>query len=349
LLTVLLGVLAFLVILALLILVHEVGHFSVAKLFRVRVDEFGIGFPPRLKTWHRGQTLYSLNAIPLGGFVRMRGENGDDSAPDSFGAKPPWQRMAVLCAGPAMNLVLAVGVFVIAFLIGSPRNLAVVTRVQSGTPAAAAGLRAGDRILAVDGNQVLYADELQTQVQPRAGGPVVLTVQRGNQVFFDQVTPRLHHPANQGAIGIVLDRTGTFRYGPIQSLRLSFDTVGTYISSLPGILGSIGQHNGANVSGPIGIADQTTQVVQQEPHTGIGTILFFVAILSTSLGVLNLLPVPALDGGRILFVLISWIRRRNLDPEVEGMIHLAGMAALLFLILVVSYHDIVRWVSGGSS
>ena len=347
--TVLLGILAFLVILALLILVHEVGHFTMAKLFGVRVDEFGIGFPPRLKTWRRGGTLYSLNAIPLGGFVRMRGENGDDSEPDHFGSKPPWQRLLILCGGPAMNLVLAVVVFSVAFVIGSPRNLAVVTKVQAGTPAAAAGLRAGDRIVAVDGIAVPYADDLQSQIQPHLGEPIVLTVQRANKIFFYDLTPRLHHPANQGAVGIVLNKTSTFRYGPVQSVHLSFDAVGTYVSSLPGFLGSLGQHNGGNVSGPIGIANETTQVVQQEPQTGFGTILFFVAILSTSLGVLNLLPVPALDGGRILFVLISWIRRRNLDPEVEGMIHLAGMAALLFLILVVSYHDIARWIGGGSS
>jgi regulator of sigma E protease len=348
-LTVLLGILAFLVILALLILVHEVGHFSMAKLFGVHVDEFGIGFPPRLKTWRRNGTLYSLNAIPVGGFVRMRGENGDDSQPDSLGAKPPWQRLLILCGGAGMNLVLAVIVFVGAFTIGSPRPLTVITRVQAHTPAAAAGLRTGDRILAVDGNEVPFADDLQTQMQPRLGQPVVLTIDRSGRILYVQLTPRLHHPANQGAIGIVLGKTGTFRYGPVESVKQSFDAIGTYVASLPRVVEAIGRHNGSSVSGPIGIADTTTQVVQAEPQTGFGTILFFVAILSTSLGVLNLLPVPALDGGRILFVLISWIRRRNLDPEVEGMIHLAGMAALLFLILVVSYHDIAHWVSGNPS
>jgi regulator of sigma E protease len=348
-LTVLLGILAFLVILALLILVHELGHFSMAKLFGVGVDEFAMGFPPRLKTWRRDGTLYSLNAIPLGGFVRMRGENGDDSDPENFGAKPPWQRLLVLGGGPAMNLLLAVVLLTAAFLIGSPRTLAVVTQVEPNSPAAASGLRTGDRILAVDGNAVSYADELQDQIQPRLGQLVVLTVQRGNRILFDQLTPRPHPPHNQGHVGIGLNRTGTFRYDPVQSVRQAFSLIGAYVSNLPQVFNNITRHNASGVSGPIGIADQTTQVVQSEPQTGFGAILVFAAIVSTSLGVINLFPIPALDGGRILFVLISWVRRRNLDPEVEGMIHLAGMVALLFLILVVSYHDIARWISGGSS
>jgi regulator of sigma E protease len=279
----------------------------------------------------------------------MRGENGDDATPDSLGAKPPWQRLLILCGGPIANLALAVIVFIIAFQVGSPRGLTVVTKVQPRTPAAAAGLHVGDRILAVDGNEAPYADNLQTLIATHLGEAVVLTVQRGNHYLFPQLTPRLHHPAGQGALGIELAKTGTFRYGPVQSVRLAFVTVGTFVSSLPGAIASIGQHNGGSVSGPIGIADQTTQVVQAEPQYGFGTILFFIAVLSTSLGIMNLLPIPALDGGRILFVLVSWIRRRNLDPEVEGMIHLAGMAALLLLVLVVSYHDIVRWVTNGSS
>jgi regulator of sigma E protease len=349
-LTVFFGILSFVVILAVLILVHELGHFSTAKLFGVRVDEFGLGFPPRLKTWRRGGTLYSLNAIPLGGFVRMLGENGDDVEPDSFGAKPQWQRLLILTAGPGMNLLLAIVIAFVAFTIGSPRGITVITQVSAGSPALAAGLRANDTILAVDGRHVRYLSDLQSIVQTDAakhpGQLVSIRVRRGSIVFTTMLVPRTHPPHNQGAMGITLGRTVNIAYSPGVALRRSIDQLGTIIATVPLLIGSLSQHNTANLSGPIGIAHETTQVVSAEPITGPGFLIQLMAVLSASLGVLNLLPFPALDGGRIVFVLISWIRRRNLDPEIEGVIHMVGMAALLVLIMVISYNDLIKWLSG---
>lgn len=347
-LTVFLGILAFLVILAILILVHEFGHFSAAKLMGVQVDEFGLGFPPRLKTWRRGRTLYSLNAIPLGGFVKMQGENGQDAEPDSFGSKAPWRRFLILIAGPSMNLLLAVVLFFFAFMGGSPRGLTVITAVSDNSPAAAAGLHPGDRILAVDGQSVQYLDELQAVVDAHLGHALELRVQRGPGSFLTTLVPRQHPPKNQGPIGIGLDRTVTVAYSPSSAIKQAVSVIGNTMQAVPALFQTLARHDTAPVSGPIGIAHQTTLVVQNEPANGFGSILLFVGFLSASLGVLNLLPIPALDGGRIVFVLLSWIRRRNLDPEVEGLIHIAGMAMLLLLILFVSYQDIVRWISGGS-
>lgn len=345
----LLGLLTFFLVLATLILVHELGHFSVAKLMRVRVEEFGLGFPPRVKSWRHGGTLYSLNAIPVGGFVKMLGENGEDADPDSFGSKAPWQRLLILVAGPAMNLLLAVAVFFFVSLHGTPRGLTIITGVAPGSPAAQVGLQRGDRIVSVDGQAVHYYEDVAAAIGKHLGQRVELNVQRGNQIVPVTLVPRRHPPADQGAMGVMLQDTTIVSYGPNQAGRQAVSDVGAMATSLPMIVQAISQHGADSVQGPIGIARITTSVVQNAPHQGgVDSVLQLVAILSANLGVLNLLPIPALDGGRIVFVLISWLRRRNLDPELEGLIHMAGMAALLLLIVVISYHDVLRWVTGGS-
>lgn len=346
--TIFLGILTFFIVLATLILVHELGHFTFAKLMGVRVEEFGLGFPPRIRGWRRGDTLYSLNAVPVGGFVKMVGENGEDSDPRSFGAKAPWQRLMILVAGPGMNVLLAVAIFFVAFLHGSPVGLTVVTGVDPQSPAAAAGLRTGDRILAVDGYPVKYYDDLRSMTQSHLGQRVELRVMRGSSVFQTSLVPRADPPVNQGPMGVVLGKTTNVSYGPVKALQHSVDEIGLMVGSLPAAVQAVSQHGGQGVTGPIGIAHLTTRVVSDEPQQGPSSLLAFIALLSANLGVLNLLPIPALDGGRIVFVLISWVRRRNLDPELEGLIHMAGMAALLLLIAIISYQDIIRWVSGSS-
>jgi regulator of sigma E protease len=347
-LSLLLGIPTFFVILAILILVHELGHFTMAKLNGVRVDEFGLGFPPRLKTWRRGGTLYSINAIPLGGFVKMLGENGEDNQPDSFGAKAPWRRLIILAAGPTMNLLLATAVLFVVFVTGTPKSIAVITKVTPDSPARHAGLRVGDRILSLDGTKVQYLDDLQTGAQEHQGQRVELGVQRGSHRFNVFLVPRVNPPPTKGRIGVEMGKTSTVRYGPQEALGQALGQLGQMAGTLPTLVSNIANQSGGQVAGPIGIAQVTTQVVHQEPQNGLGSLFSFMALLSANLGILNLLPIPALDGGRIVFVLVSWARRRNLDPELEGVIHMVGMAVLLLLILVVSYQDVVRWVSGGS-
>lgn len=346
--TIALGILAFVLILTALILVHEAGHFAFAKLMGVRVDEFALGFPPRIKGWRRGQTVYSINAIPLGGFVRMFGENGRTEQPDSFGAKPSWQRLIILAAGPCMNVLLSLAIFFIAFALGTPRYLSVVTGVARNSPAAQIGLRSGDRIVAVNGRSVTYFDQVLTVVDRDAGHSIGLTVRRDNATFTRQVVPRLHPPPHAGRIGVSMQDSTTIRYGPLAALRMSIDSVGSMAGSVPALLHSVSQNQTKDIAGPIGIAHYTTDAVSAEPQVGPGGLILLMALLSASLGVLNLLPIPALDGGRILFVLISWVRRKNLNPEVEGLIHLVGMAGLLSLILFISYQDVARWVTGTS-
>jgi regulator of sigma E protease len=347
-LTIFVGILTFFVILAVLILVHELGHFTLAKVMGVRVEEFGLGFPPRLRSWKLRGTVYSLNALPLGGFVKMTGENGEDDDPASFAAKAPWQRLLILLFGPVMNLTLAVGIFFFAFMGGSPRGLTIVTGVSAGSPAALAHIRVGDTIVDAGGVHVNYLSDLQHITTSHLGKPLKIKVVRNHRFRTVLLVPRPKPPVNQGPMGIALNKVTTVTYSPGTALRMSVQQVGDMIGSIPLLLQNVSQHGGGQVTGPIGIAHLTTQVVQQEPQQGPSSLFLFVALLSANLGVLNLLPIPALDGGRIVFVLLSWARRRNLNPEIEGVIHMVGMAVLLMLILVISYQDIVRWVTGGT-
>lgn len=341
-----LGVLTFFVILAFLILAHEIGHFTFAKVFGVRVEEFGLGFPPRITGRRRNGTLYSINAIPLGGFVRMLGENGHEDEPDGFGAKPPWQRLIILLAGPSMNILVALLIFFVTFVVGVSDGLPIVTSVAPHSPAQAAGLHKGDEIVAVNGRKVSYRSDLEYDISQRLGHPVTLSVYRDRHIFVARVTPRERPPRGQGAVGIGLADDTIVNYSADRAATLAVQQVGTMVTMLPALVASVPTHGTGDMAGPIGIAHYTTQTVSTAPQVGPSPIFALVAFLSANLGVLNLLPIPALDGGRIVFVLISWIRRRNLDPEVEGLIHMVGMGMLLVLIAVISYQDLARWLGG---
>ena len=340
-------IVAFVIVLATLILVHEFGHFSMAKFFKVKVFEFGMGFPPRIASFKRNDTVYSLNALPLGGFVKMMGENGDDSGdPASFGSKPWWQRATILVAGPAMNIALALFLFFIsAAWLGTPIGTNVVSSISKGSPAQAAGLVAGDRIVAIDGHPTTQLQTIHNVTDSHLGQRVSLTLVRNGKTRVVFVVPRRNPPAGQGAVGVAMTSYEQ-RYPVGVAIRKSFEGVGSMIMAVPNLISSIGAHGTSNVSGPIGIARLTGDSANAIPQFGIGQFLAFVALLSANLGVLNLLPIPALDGGRLVLVVVSGIRRKNLNPEVEGMIHLAGMAVLLMLIVLISYQDILHWASG---
>lgn len=338
---------AFVIVLGVLILVHESGHFSLAKLLHVRVFEFGLGFPPRIASIKRGDTLYSLNLLPLGGFVKMMGENGEDAGnPESFGAKPWWKRAIILVAGPAMNLLLALFLFfVTAAWLGYPVGTNVVGSTSPNSPAQKAGLHAGDRIIAVDGRRSPTLVSIHNLTDAHLGHRVALTILRNGEQQVIFVVPRRHPPANQGAVGVVMAlREQRYPFGI--AVAKSFQGVGTMIMAVPNLIASIERHGTQNISGPVGIARYTGQAASNIPQEGFGQFLAFVALLSANLGVLNLLPIPALDGGRLVLVVFAGVRRKNLNPEVEGVIHLVGMAILLMLIVLISYQDILRWASG---
>lgn len=351
-----LTLITFILVLSLLILVHEAGHFFAARRFGIRVEEFGLGFPPRLGGKRIGKTLYTLNLIPFGGFVRLYGENGQDrSDPESFAAKSILKRAIVLVAGVVMNLVLALVVFSAGFTVGLPaaldnvpagarvRNQQLsVADVSATSPAAQAGITRGDAILAVDGHRPATVDDLHTATAtPHA---TTFIIERNHKEITATVTPTI---SEDGSVrfGLQVVPVGVVSY-PIhraifQGASMTVRAVGQIFTSLGSLFGNLIAHQkvSQDVSGPIGIAVLTGQVVA----LGWSYLFQFIALLSLSLAVMNVLPIPALDGGRLFFLIIERIRRKPINQNTEQIIHAVGFYALLALILVISVRDVQRF------
>jgi regulator of sigma E protease len=337
---------AFVVLIFTLVGVHELGHFTTARFFGIRVNEFGFGFPPRLWSRTRGETIYSVNAIPLGGFVRMSGENGEVEGPWSFGAKPAWQRAIVLCAGAFMNLLMALVLFFLVYTIAPiPIDEPRVSLVQAHSPAAQV-LKVGDVITAVNGTSTATQTAVQDQIACSIGRPAVLSVDRHGQQITRTVVPRANPPAGQGRVGFqgTIGWTGT---DAGSALVRALHQPGDFVQSIAQLFT---QHkcnpDAGGVTGPVGIARVTGDAANAVPQLGAGPVLYLAALISMNLAFVNILPFPALDGGRLLFVLIGVARRKRVSARREGLIHLIGMAVLLCFVLVVSGHDIGQWLSG---
>ncbi len=384
-------------VLGFLIFVHELGHFATAKWFGIRVTEFGFGFPPRILGFRYGDTVYTLNLIPLGGFVKMVGEE-DPSDPHSFARQQRWKRAIVLVAGSFMNLVVPVIIFTVLFMLPHDKLVSsevFISGVAPGSPAQEAGLRGGDTILQVDGQRVTEPRHLIHIVQGRRGSPVELVVRRGSLVsglgsspelaVTDAVvlTPRLDPPElivvetvtdpatevslrdarrydpsleegdtlTQGAIGVSIALANPIvrpATEPIwRAVPMSFGTIwDILVVTKDGISQGLSSGRNPGVAGPIGIAQATGEVVDE---LGFSWVFQLTALLSVSLGIMNILPIPALDGGRLLFVAIEWARGgKRISPRHEGLTHMMGFAVLIGLIVVISYFDVLRVLNGGS-
>lgn len=348
--------LLFLVLLSVLVLAHEFGHYIVARMSGVKVEEFGLGFPPRITAWKgkRGM-LWTLNAIPLGGFVKLRGESGDErSAPDSFARQSIAKRFAVLLAGVGMNLVAAAVIFGVGFMIGMPTiteggvpgavvdNESVrVLEVVPKTPAAAAGFAIGDAIVAIDG--VAYDDSASARSALGEDAVHTVVVARGGEDITISVDPEYIDALGRVGVGIGLVETGDVHFpwykAPIMGITAAATSTWRVVSAFAALIASpfTDTNIQAEVAGPIGIAVLTGEVAR----LGFGHLLQFAAMLSINLAVLNILPIPALDGGRIAFLVLEVIRRKPTTPRVEQIVHGTGFAILLLLVLVVTLKDIV--------
>lgn len=344
-------ILAFLAVFSLLVFVHELGHFLLAKRAGVRVEEFGFGYPPRLLVLGRHQeTIFTLNAIPLGGFVRMPGEN-DPLVPDSFASRSPGARASILVAGAGMNLVLAFLLFTLVSLLGEPvpaTTEVAVTAVTPGSPAALAGLQPGDTILALNGQEIMDSLDLVRLTQAHLGEEVTLLLKRGEETLGILLTPRRDPPPGEGPMGIAIETVVTstrLESHPIwEAIPLGLErTFRAAWAIIRGIILMVQGLIAPELAGPIGIAQFTGEVAQ----LGLPYLAQFTAFLSVNLALLNLLPFPGLDGGRLAFVILEVLRRgKRLDPQREGLIHFIGIAILIGLVLVVSYFDILRVTSG---
>lgn len=343
------NILTALLVIALIILVHELGHFLAAKREGIQVEEFSIGFGTRLYSFKKGETQYSLRLLPLGGYIRMAGTGQEEEEPNprGFNQKTPWQKIKVLFAGPGMNFVLAALIFVYTFtIIGSPHPVkaAIIGDVIEGKPAYLAGLKPGDQVLSVNTVKVsTWAGFVEEVKKSRPGEPLVLKVARGRQVFHATVTPEMDESRKVPVIG-VRQQIEFRKIGIWEGIKLGF--LQTFQITLMLIMGLgqllSGAASTADLAGPVGM----TKMIGDAAAGGMVYLASFTAMLSINLGILNLLPIPALDGSRIIFAGIESLRGRPLEPEKENFIHFLGFVFLILLMLVVTYNDIARLVRG---
>lgn len=345
----------FVIILALLVLVHEFGHFIVAKKTGMEVKEFGFGFPPRIFGIKRGETIYSVNWLPFGGFVKIVGEdNEEQDNPRSFVNKGFWARFGTLIAGVVMNVILAWVLLSIGLIIGLPTAIdqgqplpaharlrsesMSILDVASGSPAEKIGLQSGDQIKSVDGKNFSNLDALVDYVHSEEGKTVDMQIMRGKENLDFKVYARQNPPADQGSLGIALGYVGIlyypWQYAPYQGALATWQILAETGSGLYHIV-STGQGL-KDLGGPVRIASLTGEVTL----LGVSYIINFAALLSVNLAILNIIPFPALDGGRILFLLIEKIRRKKNNQTVEQWFNVIGFAILILLILLVSIKDI---------
>ncbi|MBA7481585.1 putative zinc metalloprotease [subsurface metagenome] len=350
--TIAITILIGLAVLSVLVLAHEMGHFITARTSGVKVEEFGIGLPPRLLSVKRGETRYSLNAIPFGGFNKLAGEE-DPKVPRSLASKGIGIRLLVIGAGSLMNFLLALLLFSIVFMI--PRDVVigqvVVEDVALDSPAAMAGIKLGDIILSVNEEPVNNNSELYRYVQLNLGKEITVLVQHSDLTKENvQVIPRLKPPEGQGAMGVVIrtsNPTVVSQYYPFwRAIPMGAAKFAGYIVSYKdGLVGIFTGKEQVLIVGPVGIAQLTGEVAK----TGIHPLLEIAALFSLILGICNLFPLPALDGGRIVFILLEWVRRgKRVPPKIEGLVHAIGLTMLLIFAVVVTYQDIIRLIRGES-
>ncbi len=337
----------------LLVILHEMGHFFAAKASGIQVLEFGIGYPPRVfKVTYRG-TIYSVNLLPLGGFVKLLGEE-DPSLPGSLAGKTKLTRFIVLAAGSFVNAVLPIVIFSILFM--TPQKIAItdvrVTEVQAGSPADMAGLRTSDIIKGIDNKSIDNGADLRYRIQLNLGNEIKVDFERGGTLMSTSLTPRFKPPEGQKAVGIVFNTDLNLRYinrsYPFwEAIPKGFQrTWETLVIFKNGIIQMVsGGGNTREVSGPIGIAKISGEVARE----GFSPLFTLVALLSLNLAIINMLPIPALDGGRVFFLVIEAIRGKPIPAKKEAMVHMIGFAILIMLVVVVSYFDVARILNNGSA
>ncbi len=383
----LLTIIIFLLVLSVLVLFHEFGHFLTARFFGVKAEEFGLGFPPRAIGWYvnrygkwrtivgnrsvesleasdnealhpaKHATIYSLNWLPLGGFVKIKGENGDEKEEgDSFASKNIARRIVILSAGVIMNIVLAWLLFSVGYMIGLPQSSDTVSRkahitnaqvmVQEVLPesaAASAGLKAGDAILRINDTRIETEKALQDAVAASAGREAELLINREGVEQTIKVTPPVKE-GGRATIGIAIYSSGLVRYPFFVAFWEGAKTTGWILEQIVVAFGNLfaqifhGDNVGDQFAGPVGIA----KITGQAAHLGFTYLLQFMALLSLNLAVINIIPFPALDGGRILFLAIEKIKGKPVRKDVEALIHNIGFMLLIAVIIFVTYKDIIK-------
>jgi regulator of sigma E protease len=348
------NIFSFIIVLSVLILVHELGHFLVARLFGVGVLKFSLGFGPRIAGRTIGITDYRLSAIPLGGYVKMVGDEPDveippEDIPLSFNHKPLFKRFLIVAAGPFSNLVLAVVIFFgLFFFTGIPILNPVIGKIDAGSPAAQAGIQASDRVTAINGQAIDTWEAMAEMIASSKGRALTFTILRQDQTIDLVVTPQ--HKSSKNLFGEPVDRymigvmsSGDSRIRKLSTTEaLSESLVQTYKIAEMTVLSVVklieGTVSTKTLGGPIMIAEMAGQQAKE----GAASLIFFIALLSINLGILNFLPIPVLDGGHLFFFLIEAIIRRPISIRVKELAQQIGITALILLMILVFYNDITR-------
>jgi len=333
-----------------LIFFHELGHFLVAKRSGIRVDKFSLGFPPTLVSKKWGETEYAIGIIPLGGYVKMAGENPYEETqgePWEFMSKPPWKRFLVIFAGPFSNFLLAAVVLAgVYFFRGSPADSVYIDKVKPDYPAAMAGIQPGDRIVSVDGFEIKSFQKMAEIIAPKAGSTVVISWQRDKQIFTDTIATVAEHEVLDNGDSVVISRIGVEQrivYQPLSlpaAIKTGFAESAYYVKKVfEFVWGLLSRKvDVSNLGGPVVIGKYAGLTAR----AGFDVLLEFLALLSVNLAVLNILPIPVLDGGHLLFLLIEKLKGSPVSVKSRLIAQQIGMAFIIILIIFVTYNDITR-------
>lgn len=350
-------ILIFLLILTVLVLVHEFGHFVIAKKMGVKVEEFGLGLPPRLFGVKKGETLYSVNLLPLGGFVKLYGEEYDELGRGdknrTFVNKTPWQKTLIILGGVIGNFLLGWSIFsyLVTQGIAVPINKVIIEKVTKNSPAQIAGLKKKDIIVKLIPQNpqlpqilLISSDDLIAQTKKLAGQSIGLEIKRDDKTFLTKIIPRINPPVGEGPLGIAITSSTIKKYpwytapyyGLIEASNITYKIASELGKLILGLITFQKPH--VDVAGPIGIANLAGQAVR----FGGNAFLQFLALLSLNLAIINILPFPALDGGRLVFVLYEGILKKKPNKNIERYTNLIGFIILLSLAALITVNDIIK-------
>ncbi len=322
-----------LIVFGILVLFHEFGHFIVAKKAGVKIHEFAIGMGPKIYSYKGEETEYSLRVLPIGGYVRMEGEDEASSDPRSFNNKTILQKISIVFAGPLMNFILAILLFTVMFMYKGVPGTTIETIIDN-LPAQQVGIKQGDKILKINDSSIKNWDDIRKTISGSNTDNIKIQIQRDGNIFEYDVTPK--NDNGKKMIGI----EPRYEKNIISSFKYAVDQTFFILGQMVDFLGKAitGNVSRDEVAGPVGIIS----VVGQAADAGMINVIFLAAVISINLGLFNLLPIPALDGGRIIFLLIEFIRGKKMDPEREGSIHFIGFVALMLLMVFTIYNDVSR-------
>ncbi len=317
---------------SIIVIIHEFGHFIFAKLAGIKVEEFAVGMGPKLLSTKKGETVFSIRAFPIGGFCKMLGEDEKNNDPRAFNNKSVAKRISVIVFGPIANLILTILIFSIVLI-----QVPMINEVLPGKPADAAGIIKGDKIVAINGNIIEQIEQVNSFISKGAGSAVNVTIEREGQKKELVMTPVYNADSNKYMIGISMQPELKMQgYSIAEGIKNTIQALKEMYAFLAGL--PTGKFSADEVVGPVGIVD----LIGRSAKLGLIYVINLTAVISLNLFVINLLPIPALDGGRLIFLILEGIRKKPVNPEKEGLVHFVGFVLLMMLAVFIMFKDLIK-------